>query len=94
MADWVKRGGALPNIPELVAELTVPAYTFKNGKFLMEEKDQIKKRLKRSPDFADALALTFALPDLPAEPNYGNPGMPQPAGHLQSDYDPYNSSRQ
>lgn len=74
MADWVKRGGALPNIPELAAELTTPTYTFSNGKFRIEEKDQIKDRLGRSPDYADALALTFALPEMPASVNmYGIP---------------------
>lgn len=67
MADWVKAGGALPNVPELVAELTTPTYTFANGTFLLEEKDQIKLRLGRSPDLADALALTFAVPDMPNE---------------------------
>lgn len=66
MANWIKRGGVLPNIPELAAELTTPTYTFQNGKFRIEEKDQIKERLGRSPDYADALALTFALPEMPA----------------------------
>jgi hypothetical protein len=50
MADWVKGGGALPPVKELIAELTVPTYTMKNGKFLIEPKELIKKRLKRSPD--------------------------------------------
>lgn len=67
MAEAVKKGMALPNVPELVAELTVPTYTFNNGTFQLEEKDQIKKRLGRSPDLADALALTFALPDMPSQ---------------------------
>lgn len=62
MADWIKKGGALPNIPELIAELTTPTYSFKGDQFLMEPKEQIKKRLGRSPDYADALALTFAYP--------------------------------
>lgn len=66
MAEWVKRGGALPNVPELVAELTTPTYTFLEGKFVIEKKDQVKERLGRSPDLADALALTFALPDMPS----------------------------
>jgi len=65
MAEWVKRGGALPDLPELVAELTQPTYMFLNGKLQLEEKDQNKKRLGRSPDRADALALTFGLPDMP-----------------------------
>jgi hypothetical protein len=63
MANWIKKGGALPNCPELVRELTAPTYTFVNGKFMIEPKDQIKKRLGFSPDMGDALALTFALPE-------------------------------
>jgi hypothetical protein len=67
MAEWVKKGGALPMVSGLVRELTAPTYTFQNGKIRLEEKDQIKKRLGFSPDRADALALTFALPDRPAK---------------------------
>ena len=63
LAQWVKRGGMIPNIPELIAELTAPTYTFQNGKLRIEDKEQIKEKLQRSPDYADALALTFALPD-------------------------------
>ena len=66
MAEWVKRGGALPKCPLLKRELVTPTYTLHNGKFRLEEKDQIKKRLGFSPDRADALGLTFALPDAPA----------------------------
>ena len=51
-----QEGGALPNIPEMVGELTEPTYTFTGGVFLLEEKDQIKERLGRSPDLADAYA--------------------------------------
>lgn len=67
MAEWIKRGGALPPIPELVAELTSATYTFVGGQFQLEDKDLIKEKLGRSPDLADALALTFALPDMPAD---------------------------
>lgn len=67
MAEWVKGGGALPNEPELMAELTVPTYTFVNGKLKVEDKDQIKKRLGRSPDIADALACTFAVTEQPSQ---------------------------
>lgn len=66
-AKWVKGGGALPKIPELVPELTEPTYTFVGGKFRLEEKDQIKARLGRSPDLADALGETFAIPDMPGK---------------------------
>ena len=74
MAEWVKRGGALPNIPEMVPELTVPTYSFSQGKFVLEDKDQVKARLKRSPDLADALALTFSWPDMPG--TQGDPANP------------------
>lgn len=94
MAEWVKRGGALPNIPSLIAELTMPTYTFMNGKLMLEDKDLIKKRLGRSPDLADALALTFAIPDAPS--------MNSPQGRQHSnknrksmpdDYDPFAEDR-
>jgi hypothetical protein len=58
----VKTGCALPNVPQLVRELTAPTYEFRNGKFRLEETEQIKARLGFSPDIADALALTFAMP--------------------------------
>jgi len=90
LAEWVKRGGALPNVPGLVPELTELTYTFKQGKLLMEPKEIMKKRLGRSPDLADALALTFALPDMPAA-MATIPGMPQP-GQVQWDYDPFAES--
>lgn len=67
MSEWIKAGGALPPMPELVRELTAPTYTFVNGKFMLEPKDQIKSRIGTSPDLADALALTFAMPDRPKE---------------------------
>lgn len=92
MADWVKKGGALPNEPSLVAELTTPTYTFQQGKLLLEDKDQIKKRLGRSPDIADALALTFAIPDLPA--NIQNrarrlKGLDPQRNQAAADWNPY-----
>lgn len=89
MSEWVKRGGHLPYSPDLVRELTTPTYTFVNGKFQIEPKDQIKKRLGFSPDLADALALTFAWTEMPrAAPD----GLPwQHTGknaNMKSDWDP------
>lgn len=74
MCNWVKRGGRLPNIPELVKELSEPQYFFHKGMLRLEEKDQIKKRLGKSPDLADALALTFATADCPMNLAYLLPG--------------------
>jgi len=69
MAEWVKDGGQLPNEPKLVAELTAPTYTHRGDALLLEPKDSVRDRLGRSPDLADALALTFAHPVSPR----GNP---------------------
>lgn len=70
MAEWVKRGGCLPRCSRLKKELTAPTYTLHNGRFRLEEKDQIKKRLGFSPDIADALCLTFSLADMPAKDEF------------------------
>lgn len=66
MAQHVKSGASLPNIPQLLRELTTPRYYYQNGKFRLEDKDQIKKRLQFSPDLADGYAVTFDIPDMPA----------------------------
>jgi phage terminase large subunit len=86
MSEWVKGGGCLPHIPELVAELATPTYFFSSGKFQIEAKDQVKIRLKRSPDLADALALTFALPDTPKREGSG---LKSSGSRSVKDYDPY-----
>lgn len=88
MCDWIRNGGALPNIPELVAELTAPVYFFKGDKLQLEDKDQIEARIGRSPDYADALALTFAQPV--AAPMDELTRMHLAARSQRSnDYDPY-----
>lgn len=70
MAEWVRRGGALPKCQTLKKELTAPMYFIKNGKLQLEAKEQIKKRLGFSPDKADALALTFSQADMPARDEF------------------------
>ena len=63
MADWIRGGGALPNLPELKSDLCQPRYDFDPmGKLRLESKEKIKSRCGKSPDLADALALTFAFP--------------------------------
>jgi hypothetical protein len=79
----VKGGGGLPNIPELIGELTTPTYTFVGGKFLIEPKEQVKARLGRSPDLADALALTFAIAER-APTALKAPTLPPAAGGWKS----------
>ncbi len=66
LRDWLFAGGAVPRMPELVGELSAPRYGFDaRGRMALEKKEDMVKRLGRSPDLADALALTFALPVLP-----------------------------
>ena len=91
-AEWVKRGGAIPKMPELVKELTTPTYTFRNGKFALEEKDQIKARLGFSCDFFDAAILSFALPEMPSNLYQGIPIRRQVVNAAE-DYDPFSSER-
>ena len=62
LAEWVKAGGALPNDPDLKEELCAMTYIFQGDKFRIVEKQLIKDKIGRSPDRADALALTFAFP--------------------------------
>jgi len=68
MAEWVQDGGALPDVPELLEELTQTKYSFKGDRIIIEPKDELKKRIGRSPDTADALAVTFAFRVTPKEP--------------------------
>ena len=86
-AEWVKRGGSLPYDATLIKEMVAPTYSFKGGKLIIEDKDQIKARLGFSPDRFDALALTFEMPDQPTIH-----GMPQMKRAVQ-EYDPYHESR-
>jgi hypothetical protein len=62
--DWLNpannTGAALPPDKELAQELMQTKWEFQsNGKIKIESKDEIKKRIKRSPDKADSLAMTF-----------------------------------
>jgi phage terminase large subunit len=82
MAEWVQRGGVLPDVPELQADLTSVTYSYDAaGRLLLEPKDAVRARLGRSPDVGDALALTFGLPERPA-------GL-DTQGKATTDYDPY-----
>lgn len=67
--QWVKNGGALPNIPRLRREAIACSryrYDERTGKFLVLEKSQIKVDLGgMSPDYWDAFILTFAVVEMP-----------------------------
>lgn len=89
-AEWVKNGGCLPNIPELVTEMTAATYTMKDSKLWVEEKDLIKKKIGRSPNYYDALALTFSEPDMASEMDsmLARLGI-ETRTHAATEFDPY-----
>ena len=63
LREWIEHGGGIPNDPSLKNELAAPTYSFDSaGRKALESKDKLKERGLRSPDLADALALTFAIP--------------------------------
>jgi len=67
LADWIRGGGQIPNDPDLIAELSAIEYEIDNaGRMKILSKSDIKEKLGRSPDRADALALTFASNIQPA----------------------------
>ena len=63
MKKWLQDGGTLENKPEIVTDLTGPeAAINRRGKLQLESKDDMKRRGLASPNYGDALALTFAQP--------------------------------
>ena len=64
LARWLDDGGMLdPGDMSLTGELVAPTYKVNQaGQQEVEKKDSFKKRLKRSPDRADALALAVHQP--------------------------------
>lgn len=84
--EWVKQGGCLPQIQELKEELLAHTYSFNaKGQFILDPKESIKERLGRSPDLADALALSFSIPDI-----VSNPILDKTRGsRMKHDYDPF-----
>ncbi len=90
MAKWIKDGGALPRDRELAEELIAATYTFQGDKFRLCDKDDIKDLIGRSPDKADALALTFAYPVSPSLAHI-HPSLGQMAAAV-TEYDPLQSA--
>jgi phage terminase large subunit len=58
VGDFLAEGGALPPDPALRAEFLAHTYFFDTqGRYQLPEKKDIKKKIKRSPDRADAVTL-------------------------------------
>jgi hypothetical protein len=65
MRDWLPRG-CIDRDARLESDLTAPSYSHdKSDRVLLESKEHLKARGIDSPDDADALALTFAMPVQP-----------------------------
>jgi hypothetical protein len=69
MRDWLEDNGAVPDDDVLQTQLTTREYFYdKDNKIMLESKDEMREREgtggggHASPDRADGLALTFAMP--------------------------------
>ena len=63
MRDWMLDGGLIPDDLELKSDLVSLRYTYDNRqRYVLERKEDSKKRGQPSPDCADALAMTWAYP--------------------------------
>lgn len=95
LKEWLADGGRLPQCDELRAQLTAREYHFKartTGAVLqLESKDDLKKRGEPSPDIADALALTFAMPV--ASKQLDENGLVKRRSRKQERYNPYRRNR-
>jgi hypothetical protein len=60
--EWLRTdpGAMLPPDEMLIEDLQTPTYEVQNGKIRVMKKDVMRDLLKRSPDRADALCLTFS----------------------------------
>lgn len=81
--DWLKAGGSLPEHPQLRDDLIGPETKPRmDGKIQLESKSDMKKRDLPSPNYGDALALTFAHPVQKKDP------LAQ-RGKTVTEYDPH-----
>lgn len=73
-----KAGVAIPDEDEAQRHLTAPQFRYTSkSSLILESKEDIRKRLKFSPDFGDAAALTFAriLPMMDHAPKWQTSGF-------------------
>jgi phage terminase large subunit len=85
--QWIRRGGALPDSPQLKRALVETTYSISktSGLLILEDKDSIKARMGYSPDEADACALTFAEPITGLGARRPGPVRPRP----DEEWNPY-----
>jgi hypothetical protein len=62
MRDWLVEGGAIPDDDDLASDLSSPKIRYRaNNDWILESKTDMRARGVRSPDLADAVALTFTV---------------------------------
>jgi hypothetical protein len=84
MRVWLKTGACIPDDDVLHMDLIGPETKPRlDGKILLESKEDMKKRGIPSPNRADALALTFAMPVVKID------RVPASKQQIQHDFDPY-----
>ena len=73
LREWLQSEVSIPDEDIISSDLSSFGYKHNlQGQLLLESKADIKKRIKRSPDIGDAMALTFAYPLGPALMNTSN----------------------
>lgn len=73
MKDWLLTG-SIPNDENLATQIGLPGYHInRQNKLVLESKQDITARGERSPDDADAVALTFAQSVAPKKPEDHRP---------------------
>ena len=90
MREWLIAGGSIKDHPELEMDLTARGFSHNaKDQLVLEQKDDMKKRGLASPDWGDALALTFAMSvaRLDRDPHTGRPVDNQ--GSAKTNYDTF-----
>ena len=73
----------IPDSDELLGDMTSLGYKFdSSGRLLIESKDELRKRGIKSPDTADALAITFHVGDYLQEGSYSTNYLPEKASGM------------
>ncbi len=97
MAQWLGEGAAIPEHEQLITDLVTPTfeYVLSNNKLKLESKEDMRERGLPSPDFGDALAMTFAYPVQPRTDAYS--GLPfqrrAEVSRCKTEYDEYDTNR-
>lgn len=89
--EWMKVGGCIANDEDLITDLTQVEYGYTIGKneLILERKEDMKKRGLQSPDCADSLMLTFAVPTNEYLDDLPSPHRTQRHASARGPRDPY-----